>query len=162
MSVASEQKSPRRRSLRWIRWTAYAATPFLALYVLFMAPMWANDFRVARLIDRVLNHPLPPETTFGLHDPQGEVSGDSSDCEVDIRFDLYTDRPTEEVLAHYRAAEFAKGGGEFSDMTIGAWVPFEDSPAPARAGREPRVHGALIISLGASYPGGSTRDLRCW
>ncbi|MEV4168138.1 hypothetical protein [Nonomuraea sp. NPDC049709] len=152
MTIAPENKLSRAGCL--LRVAAFAAMPFLLLYALAKTPMWINDYRVGRLMDRILEHPLPATTAFGLHRPHAQIAGDSTDCSFDIRFDLYTDLPTEEVLDHYRKVDFTAGDETFSEVSIGAWVEHGDSTGD--------VDGALIISLGGYFPGGNALDPRCW
>ncbi|MFI6744015.1 hypothetical protein ACIBI9_65085 [Nonomuraea sp. NPDC050451] len=40
--------------------------PFLLLAATVMAPVWINDHRLARMVDRIHEYPLPPGTDFGV------------------------------------------------------------------------------------------------
>ena len=83
------------------------------------------------------------------------VSGDSGDCTVSVRFDLVTDRPGEEVLRHYRTADFTDGDERYSDFEVNAWVPY---------GSDQAEHGyqTVIVEFDAAYQGDSSWDFRCW
>lgn len=135
MSVASQddsaQQAPRKRMRRrWIFYALVALTPFALLYALLMAPVWIHDHQLTGLADRILRHPTPPGGTgVSSYEPQQMVSGDSGDCWVSVRFDLVTDRPAEEVLKHYEAAEFAKGDERYTDFSVNAWVHYGSDQA---------------------------------
>ncbi|SEG96919.1 hypothetical protein SAMN05444920_110154 [Nonomuraea solani] len=154
--------APKPRKSRWLRWAALPLIPLLLLYVVAMTPHWLDDYRVSRLMDRILDHPLPPETGFGDFGTQAVVSGDSTDCWVDLRFSLDMKRPTDEILAHYRKADFTKGDDNFSEIDFSAWVWYDDSGKPSAATDKPVVHGSLVIEVSALFPGSTFMDTRCW
>ena len=83
------------------------------------------------------------------------VSGDSGDCWVSVRFDLVTDRPAEEVLKHYEAAEFAKGDERYTDFSVNAWVHYGSDQAEYG-------YQTIIIKVDATYQGDSGWDFRCF
>ncbi|WP_049556292.1 hypothetical protein [Nonomuraea sp. SBT364] len=88
-----------------------------------MSPTWIDDYRLARMAERIREYPLPDGAQFGLFEPQAETyGGDSGDCWYTIRFPLSTDRPVHEVLGHYRQAEIEDPDGELGDFSVTAWV----------------------------------------
>ncbi|NRQ40599.1 hypothetical protein HII36_53650 [Nonomuraea sp. NN258] len=132
--------------------------PFLLLTAAVITPMWVDDHRLDRMIDRIQDHPLPPETDFGYFDPQVEVSGDSGDCWYTIRFELFTERPVHDVLTHYRQANIEDPDGDLGDYEIAAWTPFDASGTRAD---DPSIPHSVIIDLDGMYDDFWT-DLRCW
>ncbi|MFI7147670.1 hypothetical protein ACIBO2_22360 [Nonomuraea sp. NPDC050022] len=119
-----------------------------------MAPVWLNDYLLARMVDRIQEYPPPPGADFGYIDPQVKVTGDSGDCFYTIRFEVFTDRPVEEVLKYYRQAKIEDPDGDLDDFEITAWTPF-DEPGETSAANQ------VIIHLDGMYDRTWT-DMRCW
>ncbi|MEU8143562.1 hypothetical protein [Nonomuraea sp. NPDC048901] len=123
-----------------------------------MTPVWLNDYRLARMVDRIQEYPPPPGADFGYIDPQVEVTGDSGDCWYTIRFEVSTDRPVQEVLNHYRQAKIEDPDGDLDDFEIMAWTPFDE---PGVQPDETSATNQVIVHLDGMYDGG-LRDMRCW
>ncbi|MFG1711301.1 hypothetical protein ACFLIM_49960 [Nonomuraea sp. M3C6] len=137
---------------------ALPLVPLLLLAAIVMAPVWINDHRLARMVDRIQEFPLPPGTDFGYFDPQVEVSGDSGDCWYTIRFELSTVRPIQEVLNHYRQAKIEDPDGDLGDYGVVGWTPFDEPGTPVDG---PSATNPVIIDLDGMYDGTWT-DMRCW
>ncbi|MFG1688007.1 hypothetical protein ACGFNP_48215 [Nonomuraea sp. NPDC049269] len=155
---ALPEKSGPSRLARRFGCLALLLVPFVLLGVIVMAPVWISDFRLARMVDRIKEYPLPPGTDFGYFDPQVEVSGDSGDCWYTIRFDLFTDRPVQEVLNYYRQTKIEDPDGDLGDYEILAWTPFDE---PGVQADETSATDSLIIDLDGMYDGAMS-DMRCW
>ncbi|MGN9783446.1 hypothetical protein ACTMTF_18580 [Nonomuraea sp. ZG12] len=161
MSVVSHDEPsrelPRERKHRpWIHSTLFVAAPIFLIYVFIMAPAWIHDHQLAGLTDRILRHPTPPGGSgISLYGPQQVVSGDSGDCMVSVRFDLVTDRPGEEVLRHYRTANFTDGDQRYTDFEVNAWVPYGSDQAEYG-------YQTVIVEFDAAYQGDGSWDFRCW
>ncbi|MER7504922.1 hypothetical protein AB0L05_36810 [Nonomuraea pusilla] len=137
---------------------ALLLVPFLLLAAIVMAPVWINDHRLARMVDRIQEYPLPSGTDFGSFDPQVEVSGDSGDCWYTIRFELSTERPVQEVLNHYRQAKIEDPDGDLGDYEVVAFTVF-DEPGTHVDGTS--AANSVIIDLDGMYSG-SWMDMRCY
>ncbi|MEU6799278.1 hypothetical protein ABZ907_46975 [Nonomuraea wenchangensis] len=132
--------------------------PLLLLAATVMAPVWINDYQLARMVDRIQEHPLPSGTDFRYVDPQVEVSGDSGDCWYTIRFELSTERPVQEVLNHYREAKIEDPDGELGDYGVAAFTLFDEPGTPA--GGTSATH-SVIVHLGGTYDDAGI-DMRCY
>ncbi|SEN73007.1 hypothetical protein [Nonomuraea pusilla] len=112
------------------RWTwgclVAVVLPFFgALILVFgfvMPPVWRDDDRLDALLDRVLTHPLPPETSelsdqrdadFG----RGLFGGNGDYCDYRIRIVLQTKRTQEEIRRHYGKATI-KGAEENATLSL--------------------------------------------
>ncbi|TDE59055.1 hypothetical protein E1295_03905 [Nonomuraea mesophila] len=155
---AAPQKSRISRLARRSGCLAPLLVPFLLLAVIVMAPVWINDHRLARMVDRIQANPLPSGTVFGYFDPQVEVSGDSGDCWYTIRFQLSTERPVQEVLNHYRQAKIEDPDGELGDYEVEAWISFDEPGTPVDGSSA--TH-SVIIDLDGMYDG-TGMDMRCY
>ncbi|MEV3983341.1 hypothetical protein [Nonomuraea sp. NPDC049758] len=93
---------PPPRRLRWRRMFLLASPVALALLV--MVPIWADDLRLADRKDRLLAHPLPPETSFNAAGAQGSVGvqeGNGDHCDFLVRFSLLTSLSEAELTSYY-------------------------------------------------------------
>ncbi|NUW44425.1 hypothetical protein [Nonomuraea rhodomycinica] len=131
--------------------------PFALLGMVVMAPVWISDHKLARMVDRIQEHPLPATAEWGYFDPQVEVSGDSGDCWYTIRFELSTGATVQEVLSHYRQARIEDPDGDLGDYEVTAWTIFDESGTPESG---PTSRRSLIIDLDGAYDGGF--DMRCY
>ncbi len=142
---------------------ALLLVPFLLLAVIVMSPVWINDYRLARMVGRIQEYPLPPGADFAYVDPHVEVIGDSGDCWYTIRFELYTDRPVQEVLNHYRQSKIEDPDGDLGDYELTAWTLLDEpgTPADGTSGDGTSATDSVIIHLDGIYDDGFT-DMRCW
>ncbi|NBE96184.1 hypothetical protein FE391_20380 [Nonomuraea sp. KC401] len=81
---------------------------------------------------------------------RNEPSGDSGDCWYTIRFQLFTERPVQEVLSHYRQAKIEDPDGDLGDHEVAAWTPFDEPGTPVD-GRSAAT--SVIIDLDGMYDG---------
>lgn len=123
----------------------------MALYTACMVPAWMNDHRVARLVDRITDHPPPASERSDFYPPQAKVTGSSGDCFVDLRFELYTEGPTEKVLDYYTSVNPVDADESFVGAEYSAWIPQDESGG-----------SSLIIDVNAEFVSSFPFDLRCW
>ncbi|MEU1393080.1 MULTISPECIES: hypothetical protein [unclassified Nonomuraea] len=93
---------PPHRRLPWRRILLLA--PPVALALLVMAPMWADDLRLADMKDRLLAHPLPPDTSLNAAGAQGSVGvqeGNGDHCDFLVRSSLLTRLSEAELTSYY-------------------------------------------------------------
>nr|WP_152992304.1 hypothetical protein [Nonomuraea pusilla] len=157
-AAAPPQKSRHSRMARASGCLALLLVPLLLLAAIVMAPVWINDHRLARMVDRIQEYPLPAGTDFGSFDPQVKVSGDSGDCLYTIRFGLFTERPVQEVLNHYRQAKIEDPDGDLGDYGVVAFTVFDEPGTPV-AGTS--ATNSVIIDLDGVYDG-TGMDMRCY
>ncbi|TYB71039.1 hypothetical protein FXF51_00945 [Nonomuraea sp. PA05] len=149
-------RSPRARRIGCLAW---AMVPFVLLGAIVMAPAWYNDHRLALMVERIQDYPLPAGAEFGSFAPQAETSGgDSGDCWYTIRVPISTDRPVHEVLSHYRQARIEDPDGEAGDFSVRAWTLVGE---PGDRTDESTATGPVIIDVDGTYSGGIL-DGRCW
>lgn len=149
--------SGRSRLARRAGCLAWLLLPFVLLWALVKLPGWINDFELARMADRVVEHPRLPGTTSGQFDPQVKMrGGDSGDCWYTIRFTLDVDVPVEQVLSHYRQAKIEDPDGQRDDYEVSAWALVDE---PGGETTEDSAPGTLIIDLDGTLNGGL--DPRC-
>ncbi|MBB6551372.1 hypothetical protein [Nonomuraea rubra] len=154
-SAAVSGRSPRARRLGCL---ALALVPFVLIGMIVEAPSWIDDYRLARMVERIQAYPLPDGAEFGSFDPQAETTGgDSGDCWYTIRFPVSTDRPVHEVLSHYRKAKIEDPDGDLGDFTVTAWAMVDE---PGGQGDEATATGPVIIDVDGVYSG-SLLDGRC-
>ena len=137
---------------------ALLLVPLLLLAARVMVPVWINDQRLARMVDRIREYPLPPGTGFAHLDPQVEVSGDSGDCLYTIRFELFTERRVQEVLDHYRQARIEDPDGDLGDYEVAAFTLFDEPGAPVD---DTSGTSSVIIHLDGMYDDDGWADRRC-
>jgi hypothetical protein len=94
----------------WGCLTAVVIAALVGVFLLFEIPMWRDDARLDDFRERVVAHPLPPEThiqsdgiaTFG------KISGGNGDyCEYRIRLELRTSLSQKDLHAYYNKAAIA-------------------------------------------------------
>ncbi|MGW2153212.1 hypothetical protein [Nonomuraea sp. NPDC001699] len=81
--------------------------PLVGLFLLIMIPVWRDNARLDDLYERVLAHPLPPnsrdvflmdrDVTFG----KNLVGGSGSYCDYRVRITLQTALTPQEIRRHY-------------------------------------------------------------
>ncbi|GAA2212598.1 hypothetical protein GCM10009850_080600 [Nonomuraea monospora] len=148
-------RSPRARRLGCFAW---ALAPFVLLGAIVMAPGWVNDYRLARMVDRIQEYPLPAGAEFGSFAPQAETSGgDSGDCWYTIRVPISTDLPVHEVLSYYQQAKIEDPDGEVGDISVSAWTLVGK---PGDRTDETTATGPVIMDVSGTYSGGILDD-RC-
>ncbi|WP_101790132.1 hypothetical protein [Nonomuraea indica] len=155
LAAAPPRESGRSRTARRIGCLALLSAPPLLLAAMVIAPVWINDHRLARMVDRIQESSLPPGTGFGSFAPQVEVSGDSGDCWYTIRFELSTDRPVPEVLNHYRQARIEDPDGDLGDYEVAGWTPSDEPGTPGDG-----TSTGVIVDLHGTYD--TSTDMRCW
>ncbi|MGW3347151.1 hypothetical protein ACWDA3_27945 [Nonomuraea rubra] len=136
---------------------AWLLVPFVLLWALVRMPAWINDFRLARMVERVEEYPRLPGTSPGSFDTQVQIGGDSGDCWYTIRFDLNVHLSVEQVLNYYRQAKIEDPDGDLGDYSVSAWAVVDEPGDEAEAASSP---GSLIIDLDGTFNGG-LMDLRC-
>lgn len=146
------------RTARRLGCLALLLLPFLLLAAVVKAPTWIDDYRLARMMDRIEKHPRPPGTDFEYFDRHVDVRGDSGDCWYTMRFEISTDRPIREVLNYYRQAKIEDPDGHLGDYDVYAYT-FFDEPGTSEGGisdTEP-----VIIHLAGEFSG-SLLNMRCY
>ncbi|MFE0146139.1 hypothetical protein ACFWY5_03295 [Nonomuraea sp. NPDC059007] len=95
----------------WATLTAIVLVPLAGGFYLIMSPVWRDNARLNDLRERVLAHPLPPNTS-GIYpkDPEAtfgkNLTGGSGDyCDYRVRLTLQTALSEEEIRTYFREAK---------------------------------------------------------
>lgn len=122
------------------------------LVLLFKIPMWVNDGKLADMISRFEDHPLPPKTDWSDYGGEGSIAlrGNGNHCDYRARFTLTTNLTIDELAAYYNQANIAGIEGGRSAITM--WVRHPSEGAAYRS----RI---VIVELNSSTDAGM--DIRC-
>lgn len=133
--------------------------PVIGLFLLAKIPMWVNDAKLAAMIDRFENYPLPPKSELlDYSGPDASVSlrGNGDHCDYRARFTLRTALTARELTDYYDRVNIEGVAGTPPDITV--WIP-EPSRRSAYHSEGELVSGVAIVEL---YDGtGPGLDFRC-
>ncbi|GAA3693445.1 hypothetical protein GCM10022224_068700 [Nonomuraea antimicrobica] len=95
--------------------------PLVGLFLLFKMPMWRDDARLDDFHERVLAHPLPPETrsrsdSVAAFDKNSSGNGDY--CEYRIHLKLRTNLSQRELQAYYDRAAIGGVGDHKAEVSV--------------------------------------------
>ncbi|MEU8249953.1 hypothetical protein [Nonomuraea sp. NPDC048916] len=95
--------------------------PLVGLFLLFMMPMWRDDARLDDFHERVVAHPLPPEThrrSDGVATFDKNSSGSGDYCEYRVQLKLRTGLSHIELYAYYDKAAIAGVDGGMAQVSV--------------------------------------------
>ncbi|MEV7012940.1 hypothetical protein [Streptosporangium sp. NPDC051022] len=124
----------------------------LLLVLLVMIPMWVNNGKLADMIGRFEDYPLPPETGWSDYGGEGSIvlRGNGNHCDYRARFTFETGLAIDELTAYYNRANIA--GIEGSRAAITLWIQPSSEGAAYRS-------QTVIVELNSSTDAGM--DIRC-